>query len=96
MFQAALIWPDMACCRPIAEVSPFWALATSSLGGVGAAAGIALINSIGNTGGFVGPYLVGYLRDATDSFAWGFVAIGAVLAFVPMLVLRVDEPLRRS
>jgi ACS family tartrate transporter-like MFS transporter len=75
---------------------PFWALATSSLGGVGAAAGIALINSIGNTGGFVGPYLVGYIRDATDSFAWGLVAIGVVLAFVPMLVLTVDEPSRRS
>jgi D-galactonate transporter len=75
---------------------PFWALATSSLGGVGAAAGIALINSIGNTGGFVGPYLVGYIRDATNSFAWGLVAIGAVLAFVPMLVLMVDEPSRPS
>jgi len=75
---------------------PFWALATSSLGGVGAAAGIALINSIGNTGGFVGPYLVGYVRDATNSFAWGLVVIGAVLAFVPMLVLMVDNPSRRS
>ena len=64
-------------------------------GGVGAAAGIALINSIGNTGGFVGPYLVGYIRDATHSFAWGLVMIGAVLAFVPMLVLMVDEPSRR-
>jgi ACS family tartrate transporter-like MFS transporter len=75
---------------------PFWALATSSLGGVGAAAGIALINSIGNTGGFVGPYLLGAVHDATHSFAWGFVVIGAVLAFVPLLVLTVDTPSRRS
>jgi ACS family tartrate transporter-like MFS transporter len=70
---------------------PFWALATSSLGGVGAAAGVAFINSVGNTGGFLGPYLVGYLRDTTHSFASGLVGIGALLAVVPMLVLALDE-----
>jgi ACS family tartrate transporter-like MFS transporter len=69
---------------------PFWALATSSLGGGGAAAGIALINSIGNTGGFLGPYLLGYVRDATHSFTWGLVGIGGLLALVPLLVLTVE------
>lgn len=71
---------------------PFWALATSSLGGVGAAVAIALINCIGNTGGFAGPYLVGYVRDATQSFTWGLVAVGVVLAVVPFLALAVDTP----
>ena len=42
-----------------------------SLRGVGAAAAIALINSVGNTGGFVGPYLLGAINDATHSFALG-------------------------
>src|SRR5262249_7263138 len=63
---------------------PFWALATSSIGGVGAAAGIALINSIGNTGGFLGPSLVGYIRDRTGSFSGGLVVTGAILAVVPL------------
>ena len=45
-------------------VGPFWALPTSILGGTAAAAGIALINSIGNLGGFAGPYLVGRIKDA--------------------------------
>lgn len=72
---------------------PFWALATASLGGAGAAAAIALINSVGNTGGFVGPYLIGYIRDRTGSFGWGLVIVGAILALVPLLVLGlVAEP----
>lgn len=72
---------------------PFWALATRSVRGLGAATAIALINSIGNIGGFAGPYMVGYLRDLTHSFTWGLVGIGAVLALVPLLVLlTVDGP----
>lgn len=71
---------------------PFWALATAPLGGVGAATAIALINSIGNTGGFAGPYMIGYLRDLTKSFTWGLVIIGVVLAVVPLLALTVDKP----
>ena len=66
---------------------PFWAFATSRLLGVGAAAAIALINSIGNTGGFVGPYVIGYIRDRTQSFTGGLVFVGVILAVVPVLVL---------
>ncbi|MBW8866252.1 MAG: MFS transporter [Acidobacteria bacterium] len=58
---------------------PFWAMATSEVGGVGAAASIALVNSVGNTGGFVGPYLLGAINDATHSFAAGLFAIAAIL-----------------
>jgi ACS family tartrate transporter-like MFS transporter len=68
---------------------PFWALATSTMTGVGAAASIALINSVGNTGGFVGPYLLGAISDATGSFAFGLGAISAMLVAGAVLVLRV-------
>ena len=70
---------------------PFWAFATARLLGVGAAAAIALINSIGNTGGFVGPYVIGYIRDRTQSFAGGLVFVGVVLAVVPVLVLALPD-----
>ena len=70
---------------------PFWAFATSTLGGVGGAAAIALINSIGNTGGFVGPYVIGYIRDRTQSFTGGLLFVAAVLAFIPLLVLTLPE-----
>ena len=70
---------------------PFWALATSTMGGVGAAASIALVNSVGNTGGFVGPYLLGAINDATHSFALGQLAIAVMLATGAALVLLVRD-----
>jgi MFS family permease len=51
----------------------FWSLPTAFLGGSAAAAGIALINSLGNLAGFVSPYLVGWLRDVTHSTHSGMV-----------------------
>ena len=72
----------------------FWALATSTMGGVGAAASIALVNSVGNTGGFVGPYLLGAINDATHSFAAGLIAIAAMLVAGGALVLLVREEMR--
>ena len=70
---------------------PFWALTTSTMGGVGAAASIALVNSVGNTGGFVGPYLLGAINDATHSFAMGLLAIAVMLATGASLVLLVRD-----
>ena len=74
---------------------PFWALATSTMSGPGAAASIALINSVGNTGGFVGPYLLGAINDATHSFAAGLFAIAAMLAAGGALVLAVSDSYTR-
>ncbi len=60
---------------------PFWALPGRFLTGSAAAAGIALINSMGALGGFVGPSAVGYLRDVTHSFvAPLFLLAGILLA----------------
>jgi MFS transporter, ACS family, tartrate transporter len=50
----------MAMCSPLV-LSSFWCLPTKFLTGSSAAGGIALINAIGNTGGFVGPGMIGYL-----------------------------------
>lgn len=68
-------------------LGPFWALATSFLGGIGAAAGIALVNSVGNIGGFVGPNIIGYIRETTRSFSAGLVIVGVILACGGLLVL---------
>jgi MFS family permease len=70
---------------------PFWALATSTMGGVGAAASIALVNSVGNTGGFVGPYLLGALNDATGSFVVGLQVIAMMLGAGAVIVLLVRD-----
>lgn len=68
----------------------FWALPTSFLTGTAAAASIGLINSIGNLGGFVGPYLVGYISAATNSYFGGvlYLAMSAVIAAAIVISLR--------
>jgi D-galactonate transporter len=64
----------------------FWSLPTAFLAGTGAAAGIAMINSIGNLAGFLSPYAVGWLKGATSSTDSGmymlaaFMILGGVLA----------------
>jgi D-galactonate transporter len=65
----------------------FWSLPTAMLGGTAAAAGIAMINSIGNLAGFVSPYLVGAIRDATHSTASGIYLLAASLLAGAVLVV---------
>ncbi|HKE58557.1 MAG TPA: MFS transporter [Pyrinomonadaceae bacterium] len=68
----------------------FWALPTSFLTGTAAAASIGLINSFGNLGGFVGPYIVGYLSKKTGSYLGGilYLASSALVASFLILSLR--------
>ncbi|GJI89040.1 MFS transporter [Duganella hordei] len=65
----------------------FWSLPTAMLGGAAAAAGIALINSVGNLAGFASPYLVGAIKDATGSTASGIYLLAASLVAGAVLVL---------
>src|SRR6185436_10916193 len=60
-------------------LGPFWALSTSFLSGTAAAGGIAFINSVGNLGGFFGPYLVGIIKDATKSDMIALLLLGGAL-----------------
>jgi MFS family permease len=87
----SLVLLSIAMLGLTSMLGPFWTLATSFVYGTGAAAGIALINSIGNIGGFVGPYGIGYLRDATDSFSAGLIAVGVVVILGGALVLVVPD-----
>jgi MFS transporter, ACS family, tartrate transporter len=76
----------------------FWTLPAAILGGGTAAAGIAAINSIGNLSGYLGPFAMGYIKDATGSFAWGlaFVAALAVVSLVITLALGHDHSLEKA
>ena len=76
----------------------FWTMPAALLSGTAAAAGIALINSIGNIGGFVGPYLVGLVEDATGSTDGGLIALAAILLGGSLLATRVahDPHLERA
>ena len=71
----------------------FWSLPTAFLAGTGAAAGIALINSLGNLSGFVSPYAVGLLKDATGSTDAGVYLLAAGLVVGALLTLSVPARL---
>jgi len=65
----------------------FWALPTASLRGASAAAGIAVINSIGNLAGFLSPYLIGVARDVTGEATVGLYAIAFCLLLGALLAV---------
>lgn len=70
----------------------FWALPATVLTDSAAAASIGFINSVGNLGGFAGPYAIGYLGTLTHSFTWGLIClVGALLAAgTIVLALQID------
>lgn len=72
-------------------LGPFWTLPAAFLSGTAAAAGIALINSAGNVGGFLGPYLLGAVKDRTQSFASGLVVLAALMAVGGAVTLRLRD-----
>jgi MFS transporter, ACS family, tartrate transporter len=55
----------------------FWPMPSRFLTGAAAAVGIALINSIGNLGGYIGPFIVGWIKDSTNSFELGLYFLAA-------------------
>ena len=62
------------CAQPT-----FWTMPSAILSGAAAAGGIAIINSIGNLGGFFGPYIVGWVADATKNPATGLIVLASTL-----------------
>lgn len=67
------------------SVGPFWALANNYLAGSDRATGIALINSIGNLGGFAGPYIVGLVKMGHEDFNAALVALAVSSACAGIL-----------
>jgi MFS family permease len=82
----------------VSSVPPmFWPIPSSFLTGASAAAGIAAINSLGNLSGFGGPFLMGWLKDATGSFTAGLACLALIAAVgaVTVMLLRVNPNLER-
>jgi ACS family tartrate transporter-like MFS transporter len=85
----AILAISVAVLGVFSMAGPFWAMPTSLLSGTAAAAGIAFINSVGNLGGFVGPYVIGVVRTSTGQFKGGLLLVSAALAASGAIVLGV-------
>jgi MFS transporter, ACS family, tartrate transporter len=77
-------------------LGPFWSLPTTFLSGIAGAGGIALINSVGNVGGFVGPTVMGVLKQRTHGFESGLFVLAGTLLIAGVLALSVREGDRRT
>jgi ACS family tartrate transporter-like MFS transporter len=82
----AVALTGMKCMLPT-----FWTLPPAFLTGAAAAGGIALINSVANLGGMVGPNLIGYVKKSTGSFTVGYLVLAATLLTGGLLVLNVTD-----
>ncbi|MEM4911562.1 MAG: MFS transporter [Metallosphaera sp.] len=73
-----------------AAFPPFWPIPQTTLYGITRAVAIGWINSIGNLGGFAGPYIFGYLRDLTGSLIFSelFLSLSVVFSAIVLLSLR--------
>ncbi|KAE9527103.1 MFS transporter [Testudinibacter aquarius] len=82
----AFIFLAVALCGAFGAFPPFWAIPPSFITGAAAGGAIALINSIGNLGGFFGPTIVGYLKELTNSFNTAIAFLG-VSMFVSAAII---------
>jgi MFS family permease len=71
---------------------PFWPLPSMFLTGTAAAGGIALINSVGNLGGFVGPFILGTVKDATHSYGIALYVLAGFAIAAALVALLLDTP----
>ena len=93
----ALVGMSIAAMGFYGSKGPFFAMPPMFLSGPALAAGIAWINSIGNLGGFFGPWYVGIMKDVTGSYAgglYGLALLGLIAAIVCALFLHIPNRLR--
>ncbi|WP_158929540.1 MFS transporter [Acidisphaera sp. S103] len=74
----------------------FWAVPATFLTGRAAAAGIAFIVAVGNLGGFAGPYLIGRVKEATNSYTIALLVLAGFLACSTIMMLMLGNPARRG
>ena len=84
-FLVSVMWMAVALTGVNGARAIFWTIPPRFLTGMAAAGGLAFINSIGTTGGFVGPYVFGFLTDRTGSFSAGLYAMTGFLVFASIV-----------
>jgi ACS family tartrate transporter-like MFS transporter len=79
---------------PLLFLGPFWGFNSSFLGGKGAAGAIAMVSALGSLGGFVGPNVIGVLKEATGSYTPGMIALALALIFSAAVVVGMGRAIK--
>lgn len=87
----AVVSLTIATVGILGALSQFWTIPPAFMGGAAAAAGIAIINSVGNLAGFVSPYVVGWVKDVTNSTDIGLYCVAISLIAAAAIVLTVPK-----
>ena len=95
-FLLAMLGLTLALVGVTAARAVFWTIPTRFLSGVAAAGGLAFINMIGTAGGFVGPYMMGWLRELTGSFQAGLLAMGGIMVATTALAAALKLVVRQE
>jgi len=106
---AGLVWAGYAQAAPAVILAlaiasfgvngakgPLWAMQSLFLSGASAAAGIALINSLGNLGGFLGPLVLGWIKERWGSYAGGLCVVGAMMALSAIAIVALRQRIGRA
>jgi MFS transporter, ACS family, tartrate transporter len=83
----AVIGFSLALIGVTAARAIFWTIPTRFLTGVAAAGGLAFINSIATVGGFVGPSMMGWLKEFSGSYVVGLLAVAAIMVAATLAAL---------
>ncbi len=89
---AAMLFCSLAMAGTMGSLPLFWNLPTAMFVGSGAAAAIALISALGNIPGFLSPYMVGWLKAATGSFAMPMYIFAAAMILVAAILFFLKRP----
>ena len=84
----------VTACAIFAALPNFWTVPTQFLAGAAAAAGIALINTMGNVAGFAAPYITGWLKDWSGSYNLSMVVVGLFMLVSAVLMVLLDRRTR--
>ncbi|WP_116135159.1 MFS transporter [Trinickia diaoshuihuensis] len=95
-FTDAPVLKLIALCFTVSGILAFqatyWAIPSGFLTGRAAAGGLALIVSVGNLGGFVGPSMIGALKQMSGGFTWPLMAIAAILLAGALVTVWLGDP----
>jgi MFS transporter, ACS family, tartrate transporter len=87
----ALVSLTISAIGIYAALPAFWTLPTAMLSGTAAAGGIALVNSVGNLGGYLGPFLIGYFKDKTQNYSYAMITLALFIAISGIIALFVGH-----